>query len=61
MKSTELVPLALLFFCPVATAQQVKSFQEQQSQYPHVRTAAKEKDDALHQMFAEKKISYPRA
>lgn len=59
MKSTELVPLALLFFCPVATAQQVKSFQEQQSQYPHVRTAAKEKDDALHQMFAEKKISYP--
>jgi murein L,D-transpeptidase YafK len=59
MKPIALLPVALLFLCSVAASQQIKSFRDQQIQYPRVRVARKEKDDALRRMFEEKKISYP--
>ncbi len=49
----------LCFVWASASIGQSGSFREQQMRYPRVRTAAKEKDDALRQMFAEKQISYP--
>jgi murein L,D-transpeptidase YafK len=59
MKLTALLPLGLIFLCEPVTAQVAKSFREQQIQYPRVRMAAKEKDDALRQMFAGRKLPYP--
>jgi murein L,D-transpeptidase YafK len=59
MKAIALLPVTLLFLGSVAASRQVKSFRDQQVQYPRVRVAAKEKDDALRRMFEEKKISYP--
>jgi murein L,D-transpeptidase YafK len=59
MKVTALLPLGLFFLCAPAWCQEAKSFRDQQMQYPRVRNAAKEKDDALRRMFAEKKIAYP--
>jgi murein L,D-transpeptidase YafK len=59
MKPIVLLPVAVLFLGSVAASQQVKSFRDEQSQYPRVRTAAREKDEALRRMFEEKKISYP--
>jgi murein L,D-transpeptidase YafK len=59
MKPTILLPVAVLFLGSVAASQQVKSFRDEQFQYPRVCAAAKEKDEALRRMFQEKKISYP--
>jgi murein L,D-transpeptidase YafK len=59
MKPIPLFLVALLFLGSFATSQEVKSFRDQQFQYPRVRAAAKEKDDSLRRMFEEKKISYP--
>jgi murein L,D-transpeptidase YafK len=59
MKPMALLPVAALFLGSVAASQQAKSFREEQFQYPRVRIAAKEKDDALRRKFDEKKISYP--
>ena len=35
------------------------SFREEQNRFPRVRTAAKEKDEILRQLFATKDLSYP--
>lgn len=59
MKPIGFLPVALLFLGSVAASGQVKSFRDQQLQYPRVRAAAKEKDAALRRMCEEKKISYP--
>jgi murein L,D-transpeptidase YafK len=59
MKPIALLPVAVLFLCSIAASQQATSFRDEQFQYPRVRTAAKEKDDALRRMFEEKKIAYP--
>jgi hypothetical protein len=59
MKAIGFLPVALLFLGSVDAPQEVKSFRDQQLQYPRVRAAAKEKDDAVRRMCEEKKISYP--
>jgi murein L,D-transpeptidase YafK len=59
MKPIALLPMGLLFLCSVAASPQASSFRDQQIQFPRVRMAAKEKDDALRRMFDEKKIPYP--
>jgi murein L,D-transpeptidase YafK len=59
MKPIFLLPAAALLFGSFAASEEIKSFRDEQSRYPRVRTAAKEKDDALRRMFEEKKISYP--
>src|SRR6266481_5706693 len=59
MKPIALLPVGLLFLCSFAASPQVSSFRDQQIQFPHVRIAAKEKDDALRRMFEQKRISYP--
>src|SRR5580692_6757107 len=59
MMRAALLPLAVFLLCSAAAPQQVSSFREQQLQFSRVRTAAKEKDDALRRMFEEKKLSYP--
>ena len=59
MKRFHSLPAGLFFVLTAANLGQTGSFRDQQMRYPRVRTAAKERDDALRQMFAEKKISYP--
>jgi hypothetical protein len=59
MKPIGFLPVALLFLGSVAASQEAKSFRDQQFQYPRVRAAAKEKDDAVRRMCEGKKISYP--
>jgi len=59
MKPIGLLPIALLFLGSVATSEGVKSFRDQQLQYPRVRVAAREKGAVLRRMCEEKKISYP--
>jgi len=59
MKPIALFTVGLLFLCSVAASPQASSFRDQQIQFPRVRIAAKEKDDALRRMFEEKKLSYP--
>src|SRR5580704_5142248 len=59
MMRAALLPLAVFLLGSAATPPQVSSFREQQLQFSRVRTAAKEKDDALRRMFEERKISYP--
>src|SRR5580692_3069729 len=59
MKPIGLLPIALLFLGSVATSEGVKSFRDQQLQYPRVRVAAREKDAVLRRMCEEKKISCP--
>src|SRR5580704_3223913 len=59
MMRAALLPLAVFLLGSAATPPQVSSFREQQLQFSRVRTAAKEKDDALRRMFEEKKLSYP--
>jgi len=59
MMRAALLPLAVFLLGSASTPQQVSSFREQQLQFSRVRTAAKEKDDALRRMFEEKNLSYP--
>jgi murein L,D-transpeptidase YafK len=59
MKPIALLPLGLAVLCGVAVSQEAINFRVQQFQYPRVRIAAKEKDDALRRMFADKKLPYP--
>jgi murein L,D-transpeptidase YafK len=59
MKPITVLAVAVLFLGTIAAPQQVTSFRDEQFKYPRVRIAAKEKDEALRQMFEEKKLSYP--
>jgi len=59
MKIAFLLPLGLLFLSSSSWCQGAKSFREQQLQFSRVRAAAKEKDETLRRMFAEKKLDYP--
>lgn len=59
MKTASFFLLGLFFLCSASRCQEAKSFREQQLQFSRVRTAAKEKDETLRVMFAEKKLDYP--
>ncbi|HKV61170.1 MAG TPA: L,D-transpeptidase family protein [Candidatus Acidoferrum sp.] len=52
--------LTLLFsFSPAVLSPSANSFREQQLKFPRVRTASREKDEALRQRFKEKGLTYP--
>ncbi len=56
---------ALLLFCAGICSVQLAvpshlSFREEQSRFPRVRTAAKEKDEVLRRLFTKEHLSYPQ-
>jgi murein L,D-transpeptidase YafK len=53
-----LLPFILLVV-PVSVPQEARSFREQQSAFPRVRVAAKEKEGILQKRFVEEGLSYP--
>lgn len=51
--------LCAVFLHRPAHSQEANSFRDQQLAFPRVRTAAREKTDALRRMFQEKQLPYP--
>jgi len=59
MKSAKITLSVLLFLTIPSGAEEPKSFRDMQWKYPRVRTASKEKGEALRQRFKEKGLAYP--
>ena len=59
MRAKGLLLLCTVFCTFQLGAPSLLSFREEQFRFPRVRTAAKEKDEALRRLFAEKDLSYP--
>jgi murein L,D-transpeptidase YafK len=59
LNKTALSLLLTFLAVPTTAPQEGKSFREQQSVFPRVRVAAKEKDEVLRKRFAQKGLHYP--
>lgn len=59
MKTVNLSLLLLFMLAIPSSADEPESFREAQWRYPRVRTASREKDEALRQRFKEKGLAYP--
>ena len=59
MKTAKITLSILLFLTIPSGAEEPKSFREMQWNYPRVRAASKEKDEALRQRFKKKGLAYP--
>ena len=59
MKSAKIILSVLVFLTIPSGAEEPKSFRDMQWKYPRVRTASKEKGEALRQRFKEKGLAYP--
>jgi murein L,D-transpeptidase YafK len=59
MKTVKITLSILLLLAIPSGAEEPKSFRDMQWKYPRVRTASKEKDEALRQRFKEKGLAYP--
>jgi len=59
MKGATVAVLCLSLLAIPCSSDELKSFRELQWRFPRVRTASKEKDEALRQRFREKGFAYP--
>jgi hypothetical protein len=49
----------VVVICAIVAAPGAVSFRDEQMRFPRVRSAAKDKDEALKQLFASKGLRYP--